>query len=754
MLSLDWRLGRAGLACQDASSGNCSVRLGERLSAELDLYGLNRNSAGELIVERGADGALDRHQADPRAPARSLAQSYWPGREVTFLDMLRAALRAALTRAAAVAAAMPSSSAGRLEVGLMALHAADCAGAGPLFVPNYSATPVAACSHGAYVLQGFTDISVPGQLQRLLLKLAALPDPGIRAPWMQLAWGGHDYRIRDIYFELFRYLSGQQVFNGFLGASDYGSRASGNLYHARTGPITNDVLLTLPDGTGNQPLLAPATDIMAASSLDLANNQVAGARYASPLAPQEECPRLYLVNTLAGEVSASHEDTSAAIAAPAAAGGLGLRLATGRAGDVALIAAMAGAGQPAAAFEQAPATGKPIRSYFFALDGNAAAAAMAVAGKTGRVFAMTGPRQLLEGLDAVFSDILPVATTLVAGSTPVNVFDRNKGQGDIYFAMFEAGAGPRWRGNVKKLKFTELVETDTATGETIARDIIAQAPLSRPPRPAMSDQDGRILTDALTFWTDPGGADVLAFDPALGEVSGRDGRSISRGGAGQRISGFLTNTIGASNDEAGARQLYTLDPLVPDELLALDATARVQAALSSQLDPADRLADEEELELIRWIRGEDAYDIDADSDRLESRPWLLGDVIHSRPLVVNYGVRPGTGYSRANPEIRLFFGTNDGILHALNNTSEHGADLEFGGETWAFIPPAMLAMQAALANNSNRVPAGHPYGMDGEAVALIDDLDGDGNIESADGDRVWVVIGQRRGGRGLYALCF
>ena len=44
------------------------------------------------------------------------------------------------------------------------------------------------------------------------------------------------------------------------------------------------------------------------------------------------------------------------------------------------------------------------------------------------------------------------------------------------------------------------------------------------------------------------------------------------------------------------------------------------------------------------------------------------------------------------------------------------------------------------------------YGMDGEAVALVLDRDRDGNVEIDDGDAVTVVIGQRRGGRALYAF--
>ncbi|MGL4566069.1 MAG: hypothetical protein ACRCVD_12300, partial [Halioglobus sp.] len=267
-------------------------------------------------------------------------------------------------------------------------------------------------------------------------------------------------------------------------------------------------------------------------------------------------------------------------------------------------------------------------------------------------------------------------------------------------------------------------------------------------RPALSPQDGQILADALTFWTDPLGADVLAFDAQLQEVSGRDGRSVTRGGAGQRVTGFQSSTVGAVNADPDARQVFTLDPQQPGELLPLDASPAVLAQITAQLDPADQLSDAQELDLLRWIRGQDSFD--GDGDHLDSRSWLLGAPLHSRPLAINYGARPGTGYSADNPDIRIFFGSNDGFLHQLQNTTAAGD--ESGRETWAFIPPELLAMQRHLMQNPADTPQSVPYGMDGEAVALVLDRDRDGSIETDDGDAVTVVIGQRRGGRGLYAF--
>lgn len=322
---------------------------------------------------------------------------------------------------------------------------------------------------------------------------------------------------------------------------------------------------------------------------------------------------------------------------------------------------------------------------------------------------------------------------------------------DIYFAMFQPKGKPGWSGNVKKLKLLEYEAPDPNSGGTVTRQIIVQAPLTEPPRAAMSG-DGRLRPDALTFWTDPEGRDVLTHNPDRGEAPGADGRSVERGGAGQQIPGYLTNTVGASNLEAGSRQLFTEDPGPGGGLLALDSGMAGLSALSEYLDPNDLLDEAGERALIRWVRGQDAFDVDDDDNRLESRAWLMGDVVHSRPLVVNYGARPGTGYSAGNPDTRLFFGANDGIFRSLQNTRDDAAASESGRETWAFIPLELLGMQSVLAGIPPDAGPSHLYGMDGEAVAYVEDLDNDGNIEIADGDKVWVYIGQRRGGRSIYAF--
>ncbi|MEE4146683.1 MAG: PilC/PilY family type IV pilus protein, partial [Halieaceae bacterium] len=337
--------------------------------------------------------------------------------------------------------------------------------------------------------------------------------------------------------------------------------------------------------------------------------------------------------------------------------------------------------------------------------------------------------------------------SLVAGSVAPGGSGKGASGQAVYYALFQPEPWPLWSGNIKKLKIAPLAATGADPAESAQWEIVAAAPAGRT---AISTADGQILPEALTFWTDPLGADVLAFDPDRQEVPGRDGRSVTRGGAGQQVPGLLANEVGTSNAEPGARQIFTPDPARPGELLPFDASAASFDLVAPYLDPAGVLSGADGLDLMRWIRGQDSYDEDADGDRYESRRWLLGDVLHSKPLAIDYGARRGSGYSAGNPDIRIFFGSNDGVFHQLRNTSPAGA--ESGRESWAFLPLESLGMQATLAHKQVSAQQAHPYGLDGEAVAVIEDRNGDGTIEGEDGDSVLVVIGQRRGGRGLYAF--
>ena len=63
---------------------------------------------------------------------------------------------------------------------------------------------------------------------------------------------------------------------------------------------------------------------------------------------------------------------------------------------------------------------------------------------------------------------------------------------------------------------------------------------------------------------------------------------------------------------------------------------------------------------------------------------MHGDVVHSRPVAVNFG-------TAAAPNVVVFYGANDGWLRAVNgNRTDAIGSIPAGGELWSFMPPDFL----------------------------------------------------------------
>jgi Tfp pilus tip-associated adhesin PilY1 len=138
--------------------------------------------------------------------------------------------------------------------------------------------------------------------------------------------------------------------------------------------------------------------------------------------------------------------------------------------------------------------------------------------------------------------------------------------------------------------------------------------------------------------------------------------------------------------------------------------------------------------VINYIRGADVLDEDSDGNSDENRSIITGDVLHSEPVVFTY--RYAAGYS---PKTLVFFGANDGMLHAVLD--------EDGTEAWAFIPPDQLNRLKYILEGTT-----HQDFVDSSPKIYFHDVYGDGFLDTDDGDRVILVCGLRKGGSGYFAL--
>ena len=331
--------------------------------------------------------------------------------------------------------------------------------------------------------------------------------------------------------------------------------------------------------------------------------------------------------------------------------------------------------------------------------------------------------------------VLQVDASLLTPSNTADPLLPGRIRAEAFYSGFRPAAEqkPRWPGNLKKLE----VRADE-DGDYTYRDANGNAAIGA---------DGRIASTALSFWTR---TSQLGSEPV-------DGHDTTLGGAGQRIPGYQFGGGGNPGraNGSGARRLF-FEQIDDNGVASLGALNADDAAIRNELRAALGAAnDSEALALLLFARG---YEVGTSSaplgtgDDLRSRDWMHGAVLHSRPVAINYGARGA--YTETNPDIRVLYGSTDGWLRMLSNTTSSG--VQDGVENWAFMPRVVMGQQKPL--RDNQPTATFPYGVDGAPTVVLRDRDStggpaDGVIDSGNShDRAWAFFGLRRGGSHLYAM--
>ncbi len=289
---------------------------------------------------------------------------------------------------------------------------------------------------------------------------------------------------------------------------------------------------------------------------------------------------------------------------------------------------------------------------------------------------------LLVALTDIVSQVNERALSYTAPAVSVNTFNRTRNLNDVYLTMFGARGNAHWPGNLKAYRIE---------GGRIVDALGADA---------VDPGTGFFYPTARSYWT-------------TGQADGND---VLLGGAAHQLptpanrrlftdNGFDNSLSGASNAiSVGNINMYT------------DADFGISAG-----GPA--LAD-----VINWMRGADIQDIDGDPATTVRNS--MGDPLHSRPAAIVYG---GTAQ---NPESVIYAATNDGYLHAV--------DAANGQELWSYVPKELLPRMARLYEDPEMNYK--MYGIDGDIIPVVRDVDGDGTIEAVDGDFALILFGMRRGG--------
>jgi len=347
-------------------------------------------------------------------------------------------------------------------------------------------------------------------------------------------------------------------------------------------------------------------------------------------------------------------------------------------------------------------------------------------GKYFDVSSGNGGSQVSIALGKIFSEIQAVNSVFASVSLPVSVNTEGTYLNQVYIGMFrpDADALPRWSGNLKQYKLAKVgsqLKTVDADGSQ-----------------AINPGTGFITECARSFWT-PSTADAYwTFRPQGGCTIGTtnydnsnypDGKVVEKGAQAYVLRSTTTRTLKTCSSVFASCTT----------LLDFNNTNVSQTDLGAA-STAERDA------LINWDKGQDVDDEDIDAvTTAEMRPSAHGDVVHSRPIAIDFRANPAIDPAK----VIVFYGGNDGVLRAINgNRTVSIGGVAAGKEMWAFTPPEFHAQVKRLRDNSTQInfqgnpttsptPLPKPYGVDG-AIA---------NYNNS-----WLYVGMRRGGRVLYAF--
>jgi len=349
-------------------------------------------------------------------------------------------------------------------------------------------------------------------------------------------------------------------------------------------------------------------------------------------------------------------------------------------------------------------------------------------------------------LNAALAEIQNKASVFASVSLPASTNTQGQYLNQLFVGMFRPDGDdrPRWAGNLKQYKLGYL------SGSSVLQTLDADGSA------AIDPSSGFVGICARSYWTPTATDSYWTFQPmgACPVPSGRpinyyrnsnypDGDVVEKGASAYVVRSLTPGTRSTvytcATDFATCASTSTLG-----NLAAFNTANFASLGASSSSEAAS---------LLNWVLGQDVLNENTSDDIVPSgtttltstvlRPSVQGDVIHSRPQAVNFGTTTA-------PNVVVFYGSNDGLLRAINGNREGGANIAGkapGNELWSFVPPeAYLLFKRSYSNDTPiytpSITSGSPkiYGMDGPLRTY------------SNGASTWLFAGMRRGGRALYAF--
>ncbi len=338
----------------------------------------------------------------------------------------------------------------------------------------------------------------------------------------------------------------------------------------------------------------------------------------------------------------------------------------------------------------------------------------------GQAFLASDQTGLSEALMQVISNILEINSSFVAPIVPTSPENKTSDASRVYIGLFKPNSTNYWEGNLKKFGLdTNNDLCDQSDINPLTRKCVNYATwldlinnyTKLPPADQLDDRDGLTL---------PAGKTNGAFrDAAISFWSTvADAGNVTAGGAGALLQARTPTD----------RKIYTY----LGNANLTDATNKFDISNASITNTILSVADSAARDnLINFILGYDVYDDNSNGATTDNRDWILGDILHSRPTVVNYKkytFNTTNELDCSKNKTMIFVGANDGMLHAFNDCD--------GSEAWAFIPPDNLPNLKEIHSTN------HANFLDSSVSAYVYDAP----VKDGEANAVYLIVGQRRGG--------
>ncbi len=343
----------------------------------------------------------------------------------------------------------------------------------------------------------------------------------------------------------------------------------------------------------------------------------------------------------------------------------------------------------------------------------------------GKYYAARSRSDVANALTEIFNKIQIQATdsAFASASLPISATNRAVNANEVYIGMFrpDVDAKPLWYGNLKRYQIGNF---NGSYNLADSAGLQAVDPLT-----GFVDDCATSwwTTDSKQFWWDitttpPPNSSCAATEGILDPYSDKpDGPHVEKGS--------VAEVLRSGNNPAGPstwalnRTVYTKGFVAFNTMNSGMAAADVDFVRGLNVDAAGNYL---------------TYQYDpADATKTTTiRPTVHGDVVHARPLPINYGATTV-----------VYYGAIDGTFRAVDSAT--------GKELWAYVASEFYSTLTRLRQDSPLISYAtlDPTTISPPPIPKNYYFDGSvGLYQNADNSKVWIYPTMRRGGRMIYAF--